>query len=331
MHDLVSIVIPVYNSEKTIGRLISILKQQTYDKIEVIIVNDGSTDRTLSIITDSVDLDDRFKIFTKKNEGVSMARNFGISQITGKYVTFVDSDDLLLTNSIQLLLDNIRKSDSDFSIGSYTRTNSIINRTNFKGNYETSYIKKEEIKLKILYPNKDNKFQNMNFRTVWGKLYKTRILRENSIQFPTGLKLFEDGLFNLLYLENIENVSILEDTVYIYNVSETSAVHKIYSDMPEIYDKIKSNLQNISLKHRNDGNEFVNYLNCCLFEFFCQLLINNFKLGIKTQDTYSNNEEQIKDVISDINPNQLTQKHRIVFYFLKYKLFQSLDFLVSLK
>ncbi|BCP62261.1 hypothetical protein SUT380_14490 [Streptococcus parasuis] len=59
-----------------------ILKQQTYDKIEVIIVNDGSTDQTLSIITDSVDLDDRFKIFTKKNEGVSVARNFGISQIT---------------------------------------------------------------------------------------------------------------------------------------------------------------------------------------------------------------------------------------------------------
>ncbi|MGQ7341249.1 glycosyltransferase family 2 protein [Streptococcus suis] len=329
MKDLVSIIIPVYNSEETIGRLITIIQKQTYKNIEIIIVNDGSKDNTMKVISDIVGTDERFKIFSKVNEGVSVARNFGLLQATGEYVAFADADDLFFCDTIQNLLEKIKRTSSDFSIGKYTKDSFVENSP--VTNINKASIDKNEIKYKILYPNKDINYENINFRTVWGKLYKRKILEEFEIFFPTGLKLFEDGLFNLYYLENIDKVSILDQFVYIYSVSETSAVHKTYTDMYDIFIQINQTLDFIYRKYELAQTTFRDYLNCCLFEFISQLLINNSKLGFKSKDTYRQIKEEIDVIISEIIPNKLTLRHRVVFYLLKYRLFPVIDFLILAK
>lgn len=104
---LVSIIVPIYNSEKFLYSLLNNLIQQTYKNIEIILVDDGSTDNSLKICNEFKKNDNRIKILSKENEGVSVTRNKGIDVATGEYITFLDSDDTLNSKYIEELVNNI--------------------------------------------------------------------------------------------------------------------------------------------------------------------------------------------------------------------------------
>ena len=115
---LISIVITVYNAEKYLEQCLNSIKNQTYKNFEVILVNDGSIDHSESICMDFVKVDTRFKYFTKVNGGASSARNFGLDNVTGNYITFIDADDWVDENHLEVLINNIKDNNSDMAVSS---------------------------------------------------------------------------------------------------------------------------------------------------------------------------------------------------------------------
>lgn len=119
--DKVSVIVPVYNKEKDLKRCLLSIITQTYKNLEIIVIDDGSTDESYKIYTKFANEDARIKIIRKKNEGVDCARHEGIKKASGDYITFVDSDDYLYDKAIELLIKALKIHDADVSFGNFIR------------------------------------------------------------------------------------------------------------------------------------------------------------------------------------------------------------------
>ena len=198
----VSIVIPMYNSEKSIERCLNSIKLQTYHNYEIIIIDDGSTDGSLLVCEKFKKINDKilFKIIKQKNKGPSAARNIGIENASGKYIIFVDCDDYLEEDFIEKLLNNHEEKVMVRSNYKVKKNNKILEIKHEKGVVSIDcFIKK------IL----DGSFVGC----VWGCLFETKILKK--IQFDLDLYFMEDSLFLIKYVYNLEYVKFV-DTNYIY-------------------------------------------------------------------------------------------------------------------
>lgn len=218
MNDIkVSIIIPVFNSEKYLSVCIESCIKQTLKDIEIILINDGSTDNSLNICNEFSQKDPRIKVISKENEGVSVARNVGIETARGEYIQFVDADDFLDNKCIEKAYNQISKEDSDML---------------FFGFKLIKQNKEESVPLTALYSLKENPFDLQTLEaltyTIWDKLYKKSFLIQNGIRFVKGLITAEDGVFNLLCLFNIPKTSFLTEHLYNYRyLSEGSATSRL--------------------------------------------------------------------------------------------------------
>ena len=139
MNELVSIVVPIYNTEQYISKCIESLINQTYKNLEIILIDDGSTDNSFNICKKYQKEDERIKLFHKENGGVSSARNYGIKKATGEYICFCDSDDYYSLEALTIMTDTIRDSNADLCcFGRYG------------GSFENKYISKRENPLELL-------------------------------------------------------------------------------------------------------------------------------------------------------------------------------------
>lgn len=184
---LISIIVPVYNMEKYIDKCINSIINQTYKNIEIIIVDDGSTDKSNKMIDKYKKIDKRIKVYHKKNGGLSDARNYGLEKATGEYIGFVDSDDYIENNMYEILYNNLIKYKADISVVNYN----LVYEKDF--NYKKNF---KEISDKLLILNKmetikllldDNKFGNY----AWNKLYKRELF--NNIKYPVGRNMEDLG------------------------------------------------------------------------------------------------------------------------------------------
>jgi len=178
----ISIIIPVYNVSKYLKRCLDSVINQTYKNIEIIIVNDGSTDDSLKICESYQKKDKRIIIINQKNQGLSAARNKGLNIANGKYICFIDSDDYVFYDYVLYLYRLIKKDNYDFSSCNSIK---IINNKQFKTNIkEKKYILNSKTALKMLFNNNNNFSQS-----AWGKLYKKELFK--NIKYPVG-KVYED-------------------------------------------------------------------------------------------------------------------------------------------
>ncbi len=200
---LISIIIPAYCAQGFIKRCIFSCIHQDYKEIEIIVINDGSTDETLSILKSIHD--PRLVIINKLNEGVGRARNDGLKHANGDYVLFLDADDYLPINAITTLVNAANAKDADFVFGGYTiETHSGLKHVKPKYNN----------KLDIL----DNFYIDNIVSSPWAKLFRRDIIHKYSIDFE-NFKIMEDGIFNLRYLCHInpEKFVKVEQPLYVYN------------------------------------------------------------------------------------------------------------------
>ena len=183
----VSVIIPIYNVEKYLKKCLESVANQTLQDIEIICVNDGSTDGSFDILKNFSQKDPRFVIINKQNEGVSVARNVGLKKVTSPYLMFLDADDYLTPNACEALYNKIKTTKSDI--------------VNFKG-YEIS----DECIKETYYNPSLEKFEKSNdlndllpvLTYCWNKIYKTTFLKNSKVAFPKGIKTAEDGVFSLL-------------------------------------------------------------------------------------------------------------------------------------
>lgn len=227
-NELVSVIVPIYNVEKYLKRCLDSIVNQTYKNIEIICIDDGSPDNSIDILRAFEKKDNRIKIIRQKNMGLSGARNTGIDIAKGKYIIFVDSDDYIELDMIELMLGRIKNSDIDLVVcGTANHIGTIVKKE------ELYNFKKKEIKNGILY-FKENYKLKYRFANCWNKMYKTEIIKSNNIEFPIG-KLYEDLLFVFKYLINCKKVVIEPKALYNYIVSRDGAITtKINkNDMPD--------------------------------------------------------------------------------------------------
>lgn len=205
---LASIIVPVYNVQECLDGVLSALLKQTHLSWEAILIDDGSTDGSGKICDEWCRRNSRFRVVHLKNGGVANARNQGLTLATGEFVTFCDSDDYYEPNFLETLFDIHEKSQADLSVASvYVDTNgqSCVHSLPLEGDLEQSQFSS------IL-----NNWFDITWMGLWNKLFKTSILRQHQIHFPTGLSLGEDSLFILEYLRHCDRVSCKDIPIYHY-------------------------------------------------------------------------------------------------------------------
>lgn len=216
---LVSVVIPVYNVEQYLEECFSSVVKQSYENIEIILVDDGSTDASGELADTLAAKDSRAFVIHKKNGGLSDARNTGISIAKGEYITFVDSDDWIDVEFIDKLAQLVISQGADVAQCDNTRDEGALQR----GSGDTFVLNgkdafKELIKFKTVSP------------TAWGKLYKTALFKNNNLKFPTG-RLHEDTaiLYKLVYLA--KKVAFINEALYYYRLNANSIMTASYTEL----------------------------------------------------------------------------------------------------
>lgn len=213
MDDLISVIVPVYNTEKYLRKCIESILSQSYRKIELLLINDGSTDSSAEICREYLDKDKRCYYFEKENGGLSDARNYGIERAKGEYITFVDSDDFLMDLALEKLHATALLGESDLAVGGFCYFDSpnfyIFDRKRF-GNLPITIVEKE-----FAVNQMDEMFEVpfLCYSTAWGKLYKSSLFKE--IRYPLG-KYAEDQFTTWkLYLAS-EKIAVCNHTIYAY-------------------------------------------------------------------------------------------------------------------
>lgn len=212
---LLSIVIPVYNAEETISRAIGSILSQDFKDFEIIVVNDGSTDRSLEFCETIARNEPRIRLFSIENSGVSNARNVGIEQAQGKYITFLDADDYYVERALKQIAANLSPT-TELIIFGYN--------VDFENKYINCSLPSEQV-ITFHDPYRFREYavsliRNEMINAPWNKVYLTSYLKENEIKFPADLNIGEDLKFNLTVIRDIQNVKILNQAFVNYCVKK---------------------------------------------------------------------------------------------------------------
>lgn len=211
--DKVSIVVPVHNKEKDIKKCINSLRRQSYRDIEIVIIDDGSTDNSYDICNKYAKRDCRIRAFTKENEGVEIARIYGVEKSTGTFITFVDSDDWLSKNAIEVMISSLKAYEADVSIINFCRvigSKGIFKKKNKDDIYSNQLITQQEFIEKHLQAFCGWDSFPIN---ICGKLYKRELLQDIEL---SGLIYGEDLCMNLQVLPKAKGIVINSKGLYFY-------------------------------------------------------------------------------------------------------------------
>lgn len=224
MSPKVTIIVPAYQVEEYIGKCLNSLAMQTFTNYEVIIIDDGSTDRTLMIARSYARTDCRFKIISQGNRGLSAARNIGLVNAKGKYIAFIDADDYIDRNMLQDIVKQIEFKDSDIVI---PIMNVFVDEKTFSEKTTQLFLANKIAEDKPLdYVVEVLLSQGRNWSVARGALYKKNIIEANEIRFPEGY-IAEDIIFNLEYFKHVGLMSFTNKPYYYYLVRQKSITHSI--------------------------------------------------------------------------------------------------------
>lgn len=216
---MVSVIIPVYNGAEFLEDCLRSVMGQSYRNIEIIVVDDGSTDDTYIIGKALAEEDSRIRIVQQENGGVSVARNKAMTIATGEYIAFVDADDFLTEKAIEAMV-AIAKTGADMVIGSYEE---------FRGNSRKAVIRKET---EYTYETAKNYLSEFNklIQFPWGRLYRRSVLVEHAVSFDRSIPYGEDHIFNLHYCRHANRIVVCKNLVYRYRLGGLASSVKYYPD-----------------------------------------------------------------------------------------------------
>ena len=224
----VSIIVPVYNVEKYIDRCLDSLIHQTLKDIEIIIINDGSTDRSFEICEKYAEKDSRIKLYSKENEGLGLTRNYGIKRAAGTYIAFLDSDDYIDKDFYEKLYFNIKKMNNDI-VFACIKTKFLDGSIGIGTiPFHKDITSAKNVMYSMLHVENIKEY-NKNYMPicVWRSLYKKEIIEKYNIIFESERKFIsEDILFNIDYLMHSKQASFVYDTYYYYCLNSNSLTTK---------------------------------------------------------------------------------------------------------
>lgn len=217
----VSVIVPVYNVEKYIEECIRSIMEQTLEEIEIIIINDGSPDRSLEIVNRLMKEDQRIKVITKKNGGLSSARNVGIKMATGKYIQHIDGDDWVEKDFLKSMYEFAEKENLDILISDYYKDYSNGKKILKKGKKKAEQVifNSKEYLREFFYDN--------DAPAMWNKLFKTSLYKENNIFHPENISIGEDLSTTPRLIYFAKKVGYLKGAFYHYRQNSESITNMI--------------------------------------------------------------------------------------------------------
>lgn len=260
----ISVIVPVYNVEKYLHRCIDSILAQTFIDFELLLIDDGSTDGSGKICDDFAKKDSRIRIFHKENGGVSSARNLGIDNAKGEWVSFVDSDDWLENKCYSSLFGDTHIADLTYFGCSCYFVNGEVTKY-FPADFYSNNKEQIEEQLALLKDN-SQKFEYLGY--TWNKLFKKAIIDKYKLRFVKKLSFREDELFTLSYARYISSIRIKANTLYNYRIISTGLTHSIKTNRE--YYSLTENMLEILPYYTNkkllelENNDILRYFFCII-------------------------------------------------------------------
>lgn len=310
----VSVIVPAYNSEKYVKRCIESIQKQTYKDLQIILIDDGSTDNTLQIFNEIASNDKRICVFSNKNQGVAATRNFGLLNAKGEYITFVDSDDYINKRAIELLVNSLVEKKADMAI-----CNSVLIDVNGdpqlrdSRNYKKSFLNSNVWHEKEFWDHLYNGFWG-ECTVPWGKLYKTSLF--NNLRYPNG-KTNEDDYIIYDLIHRCGGISVISDKLY-YHMDRINSITNSNSGVgKQFLDGIDAILIRTKKALLNNQNYLVKYS----LRAVPTLMVIQFRY--RDSKKYKKLKENYKKLFKEANSKGYINGRERISYFSFYY-FQSL-------
>ena len=270
MSPKISIIVPIYNAQKTIERCIDSILNQDFSDFELILIDDGSKDNSGKICDTYAGKDQRVRVIHKENSGVSASRNLALREAKGEYLQFLDADDWITPNATRLLVESMETNDCDMVIADFYRV--IGERLSHKGSIdEDGVLSREEFANNMMENPAD-----FYYGVLWNKLYKRSIIEKYQLCMNPKISWCEDFMFNLEYIRHCENIFVLQVPIYYYVKTKGSLVSQSMSLTKTIKTKMM------------------------VFEYY-----NDFYKQVLTEEEYEKKRLQIYSYLTDMASDEI--------------------------
>lgn len=292
---IISVIIPIYNAEKYLHRCIFNLLQQTYKNIEIILVDDGSTDKSCILCDSYAQMDNRIKVFHKENGGLSSARNYGIMRAEGEYISFVDADDYMEIDTYEKLYSIIETKKPDCIDFGWKYINEFGETSyNLNGLEKDKLLSKKIITNYILPPllNLVKDDTNFIYDFSTNKVYKTSIIKGNNVYFDETRRTWEDRVFLVKYLKHCSTYYSIN--AYFYNyVSTPNSLSRRYDI--HFFELILANYKNYVEWFDDEYNFNTLYVH----NYWCHSIENMILRSLKEKDNRNEIRRNIENVLTN--------------------------------
>lgn len=336
-----SFILPVYNVEKYIKKCVDSLLNQTYENFEVILINDGSKDKSEDVCKEMVKKDSRVSLYNQVNSGVSVARNLGIDKSSGDWLVFIDPDDwvdkdylLNFYNSIEENVDIIICDDIVEFPKKSIINNIFIESCEFVGN------KKDDLLLQFFSKNSCSYFpQNHDCSSPWGKIYRKEFVLKNGIRFEPELRRAQDKVFNLYAFELASTIKYINIPQYHYRMNETSTWGKYSPNIINDLEKLYEHMRKFILKYKTDNDVFLS----SFYEKIALSINSIFRQYYYHKDCELSNREKKKEIdnflheglfkeaLVNIDLKKLSFQEKVFIIFVKIRKYGVCDLLIKLR
>ena len=270
MSPKISIIVPIYNAQKTIERCIDSILNQDFSDFELILIDDGSKDNSGKICDTYAGKDQRVRVIHKENSGVSASRNLALREAKGEYLQFLDADDWITPNATRLLVESMETNGCDMVIADFYRV--IGERLSHKGSIdEDGVLSREEFANNMMENPAD-----FYYGVLWNKLYKRSIIEKYQLCMNPKISWCEDFMFNLEYIRHCENIFVLKVPIYYYVKTKGSLVSQSMSLTKTIKTKMM------------------------VFEYY-----NDFYKQVLTEEEYEKKRLQIYSYLTDMASDEI--------------------------
>lgn len=326
MEEKISVIVPIYNVEKYLNRCINSIVNQTYSELEIILVDDGSTDNSGKICDEYTDKDSRIRVIHKQNEGLGFARNSGLDIATGKYVTFIDGDDYIGKTHIEEMYALIQNTKTDTCMGGHTKV--YTNKEVPHKNVCAGKVYKNDVKAEILpwMCGANPKGEDYIEMSVCMVLLSNEIIKEHHLRFVSEREyVSEDLVFDFEYYPLSKGVCVSQQVDYYYCDNEGSLTTKYRPDrfdsQIKLYEMLRKKAKNLGIEKQcterlqNTVLAIARYSVKLEYKFEKQ----NGKQTAKENVKRICENKTLKEIFDEYNDSQMKRTSRIVNFLIKHR------------
>lgn len=324
MSSCVSVIIPVYKVEKYLERCVNSVLNQTYENIEIILVDDGSPDNCPALCDEIAAKNNRVSVVHKENGGLSSARLAGFEVASGTFVLFVDSDDYIANNMIEKLVNAIEQNNADLAICGYTTVVGQQSTTKLLDYQESLIDGKENVRDNYILPLIGRSYNKINIPGfIWIRLFKRSLIqKEFFVSERTYYK--EDHIFDLLYGDYIRRIAVVNEALYYYCFNENSLTNVYRENKWEMY----KNLFDFNAKYLSERNievpeRLTSFLIGSLFSSVDNALLTGSYSGYRIEIKKICDDSLAKRVINSKLDN-VSKSHRLTMLLLRCRMYRLL-------